>query len=62
MKLRRQPIVPTKYDLAGEAGKMVPLRVHPTWKPFLGIEQEEEEEGRKSGTLELDSRNYFDDA
>lgn len=38
MKLIREPRIPNKYELAAEAGKMMPRRVHPTWKPFLGME------------------------
>ena len=58
MKLVREPRVPTKYDLASQASKMVPRRVHPTWQPFLGIEtslndKEEMNEAK-------DTRNYFE--
>lgn len=38
MKLMREPRVPTSYELAAEAGKLIPRRVHPTWKPFLGLD------------------------
>lgn len=38
MKLLRPPSVPSKYELASEAGKMAPRRgVHPTWEPYLGL-------------------------
>jgi 5-methylcytosine-specific restriction endonuclease McrA len=46
MKLYREPRVPSHFDLASHAGRMVPRRVDPTWKPFLGLPAEEEEEGR----------------
>lgn len=37
MKLLREPRVPTKWELAANAEKMVPKKVHSTWKPFLGM-------------------------
>jgi hypothetical protein len=43
MKLLREPRIPTKYELAAEAGKMVPRRVHPTWRPFLGIDSQSDD-------------------
>jgi len=36
MTLARQPRVPSKWELASNAEKMVPKNVHPTWRPFLG--------------------------
>jgi len=65
MQLIRQPRCPSKYELAAEAGKMVPRRVHPTWKPFLGIDDDDEDdkgygEGNASSPLGNDSRKYFD--
>lgn len=36
MKLLKEPRTPTAYELASEAGKLVPRKVHPTWAPFLG--------------------------
>ncbi len=36
MELRREPRCPSLYELAAEAGRFVPRRVHPTWEPFLG--------------------------
>ena len=35
MKLNRKPFVPTQYQLASIAGRMLPRRVHPTWEPYL---------------------------
>jgi hypothetical protein len=43
MKLHREPRVPSHYDLASQASRMVPRRVDPTWKPFLGFAAEDEE-------------------
>lgn len=39
MKLNRQPRCPTQMELAALSGRMVPKRVHPTWKPYLGIQE-----------------------
>lgn len=60
MKLQREPRCPTKYELAAEAGKMVPRRVHPTWRPYLGIEEEDVGNDEGYASLGNDSRNYFD--
>jgi len=35
MELRREPRCPSLFELAAEAGRFVPRRVHPTWEPFL---------------------------
>ena len=40
MKLQRKPFVPTQYQLAAIASKMLPQQVHSTWAPFLGRQQE----------------------
>jgi 5-methylcytosine-specific restriction endonuclease McrA len=37
MRLKRTPRVPTQYELAATASRMLPRRVHPTWEPYLGI-------------------------
>ena len=39
MKLRRKPRCPTQMELAAISARMVPKRVHPTWKPYLGIQE-----------------------
>lgn len=36
MKLIKEPYTPTAFELASEAGKLIPRKVHPTWAPFLG--------------------------
>ena len=41
MKLQKEPRCPTQYELATRAAKMVPKRVHNTWKPFLGFSQQD---------------------
>ena len=38
MKLSREPFVPTQYELAARASRMVPRRVHPVWAPYLGLQ------------------------
>lgn len=37
MKLLSEPRCPSQMELAAKAARMVPRRVHPTWKPYLGI-------------------------
>lgn len=37
MKLSRKPFVPTQYQLAQIASRMVPQNVHPTWEPYLNV-------------------------
>ena len=61
MKLLRQPKVPTKYELAANASKMVPRRVHPSWKPFLHIDSKDGgDEDSLDEYVEMDSRKYLD--
>lgn len=37
MRLLNAPRVPTQMELAAKAARMVPRRVHPTWKPYIGL-------------------------
>jgi 5-methylcytosine-specific restriction endonuclease McrA len=37
MELRSRPRCPTLFELAAEATKFVPRKVHATWAPYLGI-------------------------
>ena len=38
MRLLREPRVPTQFELAAIAGRMIPAKqVHPTWEPYLGL-------------------------
>ena len=37
MKLRREPYIPTQYQLHKIAGRMLPKKVHPAWAPYLGL-------------------------
>lgn len=59
MKLIREPRIPNKYELAIEANKMIPRRVHPTWRPFLGMDDAPEESSEKmSRVMEEDEMSY----
>ena len=57
MKLLREPFVPSQYQLAAVAGRMLPHRVHPTWRPYLGSNLQsssgKEQPGRSRGEEEL---------
>ena len=47
-------------ELAAKAARMVPRRVHPTWKPYLGIEMASPSLG--SGTMErTGDEDFIDD-
>mmetsp|Transcript_19875 Transcript_19875/g.48790 ORF Transcript_19875/g.48790 Transcript_19875/m.48790 type:complete len:332 (+) Transcript_19875:148-1143(+) len=37
MRLLNPPRPPTQMELAAKAARMVPKRVHPTWKPYIGL-------------------------
>jgi len=39
MILREQPRCPSQKELAAKSARMIPKRVHPTWKPYLGIQE-----------------------
>ena len=56
MRLLRQPSIPTKWELAANAEKMVPKRVHPTWRPFLGLNMLPDEYNTDA---ENESSSYF---
>jgi len=43
MKLTREPFVPTQFQLASIASRMIPQRVHPTWEPYLTKRQSSSE-------------------
>ena len=42
-------------ELAARAARMVPKRVHPTWKPYLGIAK------RPSSSEETGDEEFIDD-
>jgi len=37
MRLLNPPRPPSQMELAAKAARMVPKRVHPTWKPYIGL-------------------------
>lgn len=37
MRVLQEPRVPSQWELASMAGKMVPKKVHVTWQPYLGV-------------------------
>lgn len=57
MRLLREPKCPSQMELAARAARMVPKRVHPTWKPYLGIA----ERPRTAGQVETGDEAYIDD-
>jgi len=61
MKLLREPVVPSSYELAAVAGRMMPRRVHPTWAPYLGMNQAPIEDLATEKTEKLGVDSYFDD-
>jgi hypothetical protein len=59
MKLLREPKCPTQMELAARAARMVPKRVHPTWKPYLGIAKRPSSEAKGGDEDYIDDR-YFE--
>ena len=62
MRLVQEPRCPSQMELASKAARMVPRRVHPTWKPYLGIEQRPTGSSSSKGSDEefIDDR-YFEE-
>lgn len=60
MRLVREPCCPNQMELAAKAARMVPRRVHPTWKPYLGIEQRPPTTWSKSGDEDCIDDRYFE--
>lgn len=65
MKLNRHPRCPTEMELAAISARMVPKRVHPTWKPYLGIQERptaspKYRNGKKGDEEFIDDR-YFEE-
>jgi len=64
MKLSRKPRCPSQMELAAISGRMVPKRVHPTWKPYLGIQERPAASkgvpGEKKGDEEFIDDRYFE--
>lgn len=48
MELKSKPRCPSLFELAAEATKFVPRRVHSTWAPFLGMAAEDVVETTKN--------------
>jgi hypothetical protein len=61
MKLLQEPRCPTQMELAARAARMVPKRVHPTWKPYLGIAKRPYI-GKEEGDEEFIDDRYFEGA
>jgi 5-methylcytosine-specific restriction endonuclease McrA len=59
MRLQRSPDVPTQYELAAIAGKMLPRLVDPTWKPFLGMSFEDEDDATMGSVDSSANENYL---
>ena len=69
MKLVREPKCPTPMELAAKAARMIPRRVHPTWKPFLGIAETPKNlhspitaAGGRSGDEDFIDDRYFEES
>lgn len=60
MELIRKPRRPTQMELAAILGRMVPKRVHPTWKPYLGIQERHVASNDASNEKERDEE-FIDD-
>lgn len=53
MRLIREPQIPSKFQLAAEAEKMVPRSVHSTWRPYLGLGLQPENNEVRENSKEL---------
>lgn len=61
MKLTREPFIPTQFQLAKVAGRMLPKRVHPTWNPYLGMHRQGKSSGsRHVASLSVEEELFFD--
>jgi len=62
MRLLNAPQVPTQMQLAAKAARMIPRRVHPTWKPYIGLALYSSSTGAKAAGDEqfIDDR-YFEE-
>eukprot|EP00581_Thalassiosira_minuscula_P027701 CAMPEP_0183750700 /NCGR_PEP_ID=MMETSP0739-20130205/1256_1 /TAXON_ID=385413 /ORGANISM="Thalassiosira miniscula, Strain CCMP1093" /LENGTH=546 /DNA_ID=CAMNT_0025986791 /DNA_START=46 /DNA_END=1687 /DNA_ORIENTATION=+ len=52
MELKSTPRCPSLYELAAEATKFVPRKVHPTWAPFLGVIWKKKKKEKKTMFVE----------
>jgi hypothetical protein len=64
MKLLHEPRVPTQMELAARAARMVPRRVHPTWKPFIGVPTKPTtfSNSKQTGDEQFIDDRYFEEA
>lgn len=65
MRLIREPRCPSQMELAAKAARMVPRRVHPTWKPFLGIAETPKNSPsaqKRTGDEEFIDDRYFEES
>lgn len=60
MKLLREPRCPSQMELAARAARMVPKRVHPTWKPYLGIAERPPSSCKTDGDEDFIDDRYFE--
>ena len=61
MRLIREPRCPTQMELAARSARMVPKRVHPTWKPYLGIIEASSKQYAKGGDEQFIDDRYFEE-
>mmetsp|Transcript_24525 Transcript_24525/g.36004 ORF Transcript_24525/g.36004 Transcript_24525/m.36004 type:complete len:300 (-) Transcript_24525:437-1336(-) len=61
MKLVREPSVPTQFQLHAIAGRMLPRKVHPSWAPFLGLDNNDDDDDEKAMASEGLSKGYFEE-
>jgi hypothetical protein len=65
MSLIREPRFPNQKELAAISARMIPRRVHPTWKPYLGIIDHTPSNAsskKKSGDEEFIDDRYFEES
>jgi len=48
-------------ELAARSARMVPKRVHPTWKPYLGIIEASSKQYAKGGDEQFIDDRYFEE-
>ena len=61
MKLRCEPRVPTQYELAMTASKMLPRKVHPTWEPYLPTYKQQQITNREATARQQEHRKNQND-
>ena len=61
MKLSREPFIPTQFQLAASASRMLPRRVHPTWEPYLGLTNGKKSQKASGGSTKNEGELFFED-